>query len=59
MGGTYAFKQPVAAGYLINYNKIDIRKGGIAYVQYLKIPPGDGGLISIRGLKRCLPALIY
>jgi len=22
----------------------------IAYDQYLKIPPGDGGLISIRGL---------
>ena len=53
------FIQPVVAIFHINYNRIDIRKGGIAYVQYLKIPPGDGGLISIRGLKRSLPALIY
>lgn len=44
-------KQPVVAIFHINYNRIDIRKGGIAYVQYLKIPPEDGGLISIRGLK--------
>ncbi len=52
-------KYSVVADIYITYNRIDIRKGGIAYVQYLKIPPGDGGLISIRGLKRSLPTLIY
>ena len=55
----YISELSVVAIFHINYNRIDIRKGGIAYVQYLKIPPGDGGLISIRGLKRSLPALIY
>jgi len=38
---------------------IDIRKGGIAYVQYLKIPPGDGGLISIRGLSLASRSYIF
>ena len=43
------FNQSVVADSYLTYNRIDIRKGGIAYVQCLKIPPGDGGLISIRG----------
>ena len=40
----------------LTYNGIDIRKGGFAYEQYLNDPPRGGGLISIRGLKRSLPA---
>ena len=33
----------------LNYNLIDFRKGGVAYVQYLNIPPRGGGLIRFAG----------